>query len=188
MRTALEIVGTEHEAPDDLELIAAANQGDSAAFEALYRKHRDWVVNLAYRFTADREMSLDILQETFLYFAKKFPGFTLTCQLRSFLYPVVKNLAVSAGQKARRYQSGEELFLTLEAPAAALEGDEDELRAALASLPAAQREVLVLRFLEGMSLAEISETLEIPVGPVKSRLHHALESLRQNPNTKKLLE
>ena len=57
MRTALEIVETEHEAPDDLELIAAANLGDSAAFEALYHKHRDWVVNLAYRFTADRSTS-----------------------------------------------------------------------------------------------------------------------------------
>lgn len=189
MQTAFEpAVVTEHESLDDQELIAAANHGDSAAFDQLYRKHRDWVVNLAYRFTADRELSLDILQETFLYFAKKFPGFTLTCQLRSFLYPVVKNLAISAGQKARRYQSGEELFLTLEAPPPAPEGEGEELRSALATLPSAQREVLVLRFIEGMDLAEIAAALSIPVGTVKSRLHHALAALRQNPNTKKFLE
>jgi RNA polymerase sigma-70 factor (ECF subfamily) len=73
----------------DLELIAAANAGDAEAFERLYFRYRDWVVNLAFRFTADREMALDILQETFLYLLKKFPGFVLTCQMKSFLYPVV---------------------------------------------------------------------------------------------------
>ena len=80
----------------DQELIAAINNGDSGAFELLYYRHRDWVVSLAYRFTGDRELALDVLQETFLYFLRKFPGFILTAQLKTFLYPAVRNLSISA--------------------------------------------------------------------------------------------
>src|SRR5437667_8192881 len=91
----------------DRELIAAINDGQADAFEALYYRYRDWVVGLAYRFTGDRELALDVLQETFLYFLRKFPGFILTAQLKTFLYPAVRNLSISARRKAGRFQSDE---------------------------------------------------------------------------------
>ncbi|MBI1195927.1 MAG: sigma-70 family RNA polymerase sigma factor [Gammaproteobacteria bacterium] len=165
---------------DDQELIANANAGDASAFEGLYFRYRDWVVNLAFRFTGDREQALDILQEVFLYFLKKFPGFRLTCQLKSFLYPVVKNLSLNARAKAERWRGGEELFAELEAPRGQ-EASGEALRVAVAGLPEAQRETLVLRFVEGMELAEIAAALEVPLGTVKSRLHHGLAALRGNP-------
>src|SRR5688500_3065777 len=102
----------------DQELVAAANAGDASAFEAIYFRHRDWVVNLGFRFCGDRDLALDVLQEVFLYLLKKFPAFELTCQMRSFLYPVVKHLALNARAKAGRFESGEELFAGLEAPRA----------------------------------------------------------------------
>src|SRR5687767_703414 len=89
----------------DLELVAAANSGEAPAFDALYLRHRDWAANLAYRFCADRELALDVLQEAFLYLLKKFPGFELRCELRSFLYPVVKHLALNARAKAKRFET-----------------------------------------------------------------------------------
>jgi RNA polymerase sigma-70 factor (ECF subfamily) len=174
----------------DHELVAAANSGEASAFEALYVRHRDWAANLAYRFCADRDLALDVLQETFLYLLRKFPGFDLRCEMRSFLYPVVKHLALNARAKAVRFEtgaSGEELFAGLEAPRVEAGADEG-LRMALAKLPAQQRETLVLRFIDGMDLAEISAALEVPVGTVKSRLHHALETLRKNPKLRKLFE
>src|SRR5437773_11456375 len=76
----------EEDPRSDQQLIAAINDGDADAFEVLYRRYRDWVANLAYRFTGDRELALDVLQETFLYFLRKFPGFILTAQLKTFLY------------------------------------------------------------------------------------------------------
>jgi RNA polymerase sigma-70 factor, ECF subfamily len=164
----------------DQELIAAANAGDASAFESLYFRYRDWVVNLAFRFSADRELALDILQETFLYLLKKFPGFTLTCQMKSFLYPVVKHLTLNALAKTKRYESGEDSFEFLEAPQGQPQ-DHENLRAALQKLPAQQRETVILRFLEGFDLAEIAAALNVPLGTVKSRLHHALEALRRNP-------
>jgi RNA polymerase sigma-70 factor (ECF subfamily) len=174
----------------DQELVAAANAGDALGFEAIYYRHRDWVVNLGYRFCGDREMALDVLQESFLYLLKKFPGFELRCELRTFLYPVVKHLALNARGKAGRYERGEareELFAGLEAPRSEAEGEE-ELRAALAKLPVQQRETVVLRFIEGMDLAEIALALEVPVGTVKSRLHHALEALRKQVGLREFFE
>ena len=180
----------------DQELVAAANAGDASAFEAIYYRHRDWVVNLACRFCGDREMALDILQEAFLYLLKKFPGFELRCELRSFLYPVVKHLALNARKKAARFATTEsreylatvdELFAGLEAPRTEAPSDE-EVRAALARLPSQQRETVVLRFIEGMDLAEIAVALEVPIGTVKSRLHHALETLRKQPGLRELFE
>jgi len=177
---------TEPEQQSDQQLIEAANAGDASAFETLYARYRDWVVNLAFRFTADRELALDVLQETFLYLAKTFPRFTLTCQLRSFLYPAVKNLSLNARRTAARYEAGDELFKSLEAPDAKNSSNEN-LAAALRALPEAQREVLVLRFIEGLALQEIAEALDVPLGTVKSRIHHALAALRENPRIRELL-
>jgi RNA polymerase sigma-70 factor, ECF subfamily len=174
----------------DDQLVAAANRGDAAAFEALYRRHRDWVVNLAFRFTGDRDLALDVLQETFLYLLKKFPGFILTARLQTFLYPAVKNLSLGARRKSQRLVSDEAALAGAPAPEtnARPESQRDQLTAALAALGEEHREVLLLRFVDGLSLAEIAEALEIPLGTVKSRLHNALATLRRDERTKKLFE
>ena len=170
----------------DLELIAAINAGDTDAFEVLYLRYRDWVTGLARRFTEDDDLALDVLQETFLYFLKKFPGFVLTAQLKTFLYPVVKNLSIAARHKAQRHQSTESELATLEHATAveAPRSDSGELAIVLGNLPPEQREVLLLRFVDGLSLIEIADAMEIPLGTVKSRLHNALTSLRTDPRTK----
>lgn len=175
------------ETAGDLELIAAINDGDEAAFEALYYRHRDWVVNLANRWTEDRELAFDVLQETFFYFARKFPGFRLTGKVQTFLFPVVRNLSLTALRKSKRYQVGDDGSRLEEMPAAPAPeaGSVEQLGVVVASLPAEQRDVLLLRFVDDLALEEIGETLGIPLGTVKSRLHNALETLRKNPRTKK---
>lgn len=174
--------------PGDAELVAAINQGDHAAFETLYRRHRDWTVNLACRFTGDESLALDVMQETFLYLLRKFPGFELRASLRTFLYPAVRNLSIAARRKAGRCQAGsseEDMLATLPAPEVAASGS-DDLTAVLAGLTEEHREVLLLRFVDGLSLEEISVAMEIPLGTVKSRLHNALKLLRENPRTREL--
>jgi RNA polymerase sigma-70 factor (ECF subfamily) len=178
------------ESLSDLDLVAAVNGGDVGAFGALYYRHRDWVVNLAFRFTGDRDLALDVLQETFLYFLKKFPGFELSANLRTFLYPAVRNLSIAGRRKAARYQSSEEEIRMMEARTATgpVVAEGEPLAAALAGLSEEHREVLTLRFVDGLSLAEIAEFMEIPLGTVKSRLHHGLSTLRQDPRTKSFFE
>jgi RNA polymerase sigma-70 factor (ECF subfamily) len=174
----------------DHELVEAINAGDVEAFASLYRRHRDWAVSLALRFTGDHALALDVLQEAFLYLLKKFPGFELTSQLRTFLYPAVRHLAIAAHQKAGRSQSGGIELAELELPAPAATPDvttsRDRLAAVLASLSHDHREVLLLRFVDGLSLGEIAEATEVPLGTVKSRLHHALAALRQDSRTRNL--
>ena len=174
--------------PDDRtdeELIAAANSGDATAFETLYFRYRDWVVSFAYRLTGDREDALDVLQETYRYFFGKFPGFRLTARLKTFLYPVVKHLALATVRKRRPHGLPDDVADRLVAPPASVApADRSELDALLAPLGAAEREVVLLRFVDDLALKEIAEALDIPLGTVKSRLHNALERLRRKPRTR----
>lgn len=175
------------EAGRDRELVEAFAAGDAAAFEALYERHRDWVLALAFRLTGDHALACDVLQETFLYFLRKFPGFRLTAQLRTFLYPVVKNHCVSAGRRARRFEpNGEAALGRLVSPDALPVGvSAAEFAAALASLSDDHREVVLMRFVDGLALAEIAQALDAPLGTIKSRLHHALALLRADRRTRK---
>jgi len=168
----------------DEELVAAANRGDAEAFSALYYRHRDWVARLALRLTGQPDLALDVLQETFLYLLRKFPGFTLTARLHTFLYPAVKNLSIAARRKADRFRSDPVELDGLPAPTSRPTTQREELAQALAMLSAEHREVLLLRFVDDLSLAEIAQALEVPLGTVKSRLHNALALLRQDERTR----
>ncbi|MBX3027221.1 sigma-70 family RNA polymerase sigma factor [bacterium] len=161
--------------PSDRDLVQRANRGEVEAFEALYRRHRDWVVALAERCTGNRDDALDVLQETFAHLFRRFPDFELTAQLRTFLYPVVRHLALDRVRRRRPAVDVEALADALPAPPPSAGGDLGRL---LAALPAGQREVLLLRYADDLSLAQIGDALGIPVGTVKSRLHAALAALK----------
>ena len=169
----------------DVELVAAANRGEEAAFTALYHRHRDWAVRLARRFTGSDDDALDVLQETFAYLFRKFPGFHLTASMTTFLYPVVKNLSLATRRRRWRLVLNDDLLDAVPAPAIEPGDPRQELAAVMAALPAAQREVVLMRFVDGLSLEEIGAALLIPLGTVKSRLHHALAALREDPRTRR---
>jgi len=178
----------------DEELVAACNVGDAneaaRAFETLYRRHRDFVLRVARRFTRDRELALDALQETFTYLLHKFPpageGLTLTARLQTLLYPAAKNAAITAVRKARRAAGAGDAELD-ELPAEA-PPDAEPIDAALVALSPERREVLTLRFVDDLSLAEIAAALDVPLGTVKSRLHLALKELREDSRIKDLFD
>jgi len=181
----------------DQELIELVNQGDADAFEALYRRYRDWVYRLAWRFTGNQQDALDVLQETFTYLLGKcysakysatkheFPGFSLTASMTTFLYPVVRHISLTIRSKSRRFTSDEEILSEIAAPVSKeTQSSRSELAAVLAVLPDEQREVLLMRFVDDMTLQDIATALNIPVGTVKSRLHHALQRLRHDRRTR----
>lgn len=174
----------------DAELVAALNGGDAAAFDALYFRYRDHVVRLAYRFTGNEQDALDVLQDTFAYLHRKFPGFRLTAAMSTFLFPVVKHLAQAARRKRLR-MAGDEAALGAAVAADAgpdVGGARAELSAVLAGLSETHRQVVLLRFVDGFSLEEIAAALHIPLGTVKSRLHNALSALRDDPRTRAYFE
>jgi RNA polymerase sigma-70 factor (ECF subfamily) len=174
--------GSSDEQRSDQELIASLNRGNDAAFDALYRRYRDWVVRLANRFTGNPDDALEVMQETFVYLAGKFPGFELRCAMTSFLYPVVRNLSIAARRKSGRFAGDEAALMNLAASSSTSPSQSrQELAAALATLGGLHREVLLMRFVDDMSLQEIAEALGVPLGTVKSRLHHAIEGIRNDP-------
>lgn len=176
----------------DQELVRLCNTGDavaaSRAFEALYRRHKDFVLRVALRFVRDRDMALDVLQETFGYLLRKFPptgeGLVLTSQMTTFLYPVAKNSALTLLRKAERFPAAGEVEPDdLAQDEATPSGDVAGL---LGALSAERREVILMRFVDDMSLQEIAAALEIPLGTVKSRLHLAIKQLRESPEIREL--
>ena len=169
----------------DQELIELANKGDPAAFETLYCRYRDWVYRLAWRFTGNMPDALDVLQETFAYLLGKLPGFELTASMTTFLYPVVRHVSFTIRSKSRRFTSDEQILSEMVSPTSEeTELCRSELAAVLAILPDEQREVLLMRFVDDMSLQEIAAALDVPIGTVKSRLHNALRALRKDRRTR----
>jgi RNA polymerase sigma-70 factor (ECF subfamily) len=181
-------VGGTDDPRNDQQLVHDACAGDGTAFDALYYRYRDWVVTLAYRFTHNHDDALDVLQETFSYVLRKFPHLQLTASMKTFLYPAVRNLSIEIRRKRRRSSGGEEALAFLPDPSAATKPALEDLAAVLSALDAAHREVLLMRFVDGLKLEEIAAALSIPLGTVKSRMHNALQQLRADPDTRRYFD
>jgi RNA polymerase sigma-70 factor (ECF subfamily) len=173
-----------YDALGDEELVAHCNSGDresaTAAFETLYRRHRKFVLRVATRYGADRDLAAEVLQDTFLHFLQRFPptgsGVALTARLTTYLYPIARNLTVDAMRRSGRLTAS---ALAPDEIAVSEPDAERDVASLLRRLPADRRELLVLRFVDGMSLAEIATALEIPLGTAKSRVHTAIQELRK---------
>ena len=157
-----------------------------AAFEALYRRHKDYVLRVALRFVPDIDTALDVLQDTFLQLLRRFPptgeGITLRAKLTTLLYPIAKNTAITAVRKAGRFPVDDDV--TPEDLHVRPGRGDDDIGRLLAALPPVQGEALTLRFVDGFSIGEIAEVLGIPEGTVKSRLHGGIATLRASPGLK----
>lgn len=166
--------------PTDQSLIDAVNRGppeDKPAFEALYGRHRGFVYRVALRFINDPTLAADAMQDAFVAFYGKFPGFVLQGSLTTYLYAVARNCALVQGRKWKPGGNRLETGTTgQEFPA-----EFGPLRLAVDGLPDAQREVLLMRVVDGMTVGEVAIALGIPTGTVKSRLHSALVGLRADP-------
>lgn len=171
----------------DEALVDICNHGDAraaaAAFEALYLRHKDFVLRVALRFAPDIDTALDVLQDTFVQLLRRFPpagdGVTLRARLTTLLYPIAKNTAITAARKTGRFPVADDI--TPEDVPAPPGRDEGDLHKALATLPPGPREALTLRFVDGLSLNEIAQALSIPEGTVKSRLHGGIANLKASP-------
>jgi len=165
----------------DQQLIQDVVRGRVDAFEILYRRYRDWVHRLAWRITGDEDLALDVLQETFAYLVRKLPALDLTAKLTTFLYPAVRHLALNALRDRQRATGSDQDLAELavaspESRTLAL----DDLTQVLAQLPREQRQIVLMRFVDDMTIPDIAGALGIPTGTAKSRLHHALKALRTN--------
>jgi RNA polymerase sigma-70 factor, ECF subfamily len=178
---------------DDRVLVGRAAQGDRDAFGVLVRRHQARIFNLAYQVVRNREDALDVAQEAFVKAYTSLPGFKGEASFSTWIHRIAVNLAIDCLRRRRRtdptpyddqralHEVGEDGPAAPDDPASALESTQVRglLAQGIAVLPPAQRAVLVLREIEGLSYDEISRTVGCSLGTVMSRLFYARRKLAQ---------
>lgn len=170
---------------DEVELIRRARQGNAEAWEALVRTHQEALFRLAYLLLGNADEAEDVAQEAFLRAYASLERFDLERPLRPWLLSIAANLARNRRRSAGRYLAALQRWYKAR-PAAATGIEEQslhnlerqELWHAIERLDFANQQVIYLRYFLEMSTVEVAETLQVPEGTVKSRLHRALKRLR----------
>ena len=177
-------------------LVKMSADGNEQAFAQLVSIYEDSVFNMAMYITQNREDALDVSQEVFLKLWRTLDSFRWECSLKSYLMKLTKNAALDLKRRASCRQTvsltvenddGEESQMDLPDPSedanpemAYLRREKiEKVRRAIAKLDEDHRQVIVMREINGMSYREISDTLGINEGTVKSRINRARESLKK---------
>lgn len=175
---------------EDAVLVRKAQQGDMDAYESLVRRYQERIYALCRRLTGAHQSADDLAQETFVkaYFA------LARFDAQWPLYPWLRKIALNSGLNYLKTRGRERPLedgpaggrMTPPAPrgddpAGQFESAEFQARLdrAVASLPADQKSVFVLRFHESLSYEEIGRTLGLPLGTVMSRLNRARQKLKE---------
>jgi RNA polymerase sigma-70 factor, ECF subfamily len=175
-------------------LALMARNGDRRAFAELVEMYKDKIYHLAYRMLGNRQEAEDAVQETFLKLYTNLHRYDDNLKFSTWLYRIGTNLCIDRLRKKRAVYSldaevdggeGADYY-------ALMPSDEDtpekqvilsetqmQIRHAIDTLPEKYKSVVVLRYLNDLSLQEISEVLNMPVTTVKTRVHRGREYLRK---------
>jgi RNA polymerase sigma-70 factor (ECF subfamily) len=196
------VIATEKEHPpitrDPDDLLAQARRGDPEAFCCVARAHETRLFRQAMALCRNETASDDLVAETMFEAWSGIARFDGTCRFSTWLYAILLRRYLKSVHRARsrpvslanvswdEAERGErdlgEIRAECPEPNAVLARAEaaDRLLAAIQGLPEIHQQVVLLRFYEDASLAEIATALGISTGTVKSRLHHGLEKLRRS--------
>lgn len=171
------------ETDPDAQLISEIQHGSRDAFNQLVRRHQGAVRRMAQRLIKDEEEARDVAQEVFVLAWRELPKWRFKAKFFTWLYQTTWNLARGARRKASRHQyrekppppetahthSSREEMIAAEKHAA--------VRAAVATLPERQRQAVILRVYERLSVAETAAVMKCREGTVKALLFQALRKL-----------
>ena len=178
-------------APDIDVLIERCLKGDQVAWDQIVRMHWRKVFNLAYKFVGRHDEAEDLTQDIFLKIFKALHTFDRRANFQTWLISISRNLCIDHDRSvrkeretmAREVDSADLMPVSRErGPHAELEQNDlrQLIRQALAELPPALKEAVVLRDLQEFSYQEIADKLGLPEGTVKSRINRGrLELARQ---------
>ncbi|MDQ5770148.1 MULTISPECIES: RNA polymerase sigma factor RpoE [Thiothrix] len=176
----------------DLELVQRVQSGDKRSFDVLVLKYQHKVISLVLRYVHDHDTAQDVAQEAFIKAYKGLKNFRGESAFYTWLYRIAinsaKNYLVSQNRRLpdndidaheaeqfegdsalKEYATPERELLTAEIQATVSKAIDD--------LPEDLRTAIMLRELEGMSYEEIAETMDCPIGTVRSRIFRARESI-----------
>lgn len=176
--------------PSDADLVRAAQRGERSAFDRLIERHQDRIYGLVYRILGDRERAADTTQDVFVKAYTGLPRFRGDAAFATWIYRIALNQARSElRQKRNPGPKVVHLFARREDDDTRSEEVPDHtyeptrmvgrketartIQTVLSSLDADDRELIVLRDVEGLGYDEIARITERPLGTVKSTLHRA---------------
>lgn len=181
---------------EDLLLVDRAVKGDYAAFEQIVTRYEDKAYRLAWSLVKDDDLAADVVQDAFLNVYRKLDTFQGNSKFSSWIYRVVVNAAL---MKLRKKKRRSEVALDALGPTFlddghhahtiaqwSVRGDQamlnqelrDQIVAAVDELEPKYQTVFLLKEVEGLSLEEIGDVMDLSVPAVKSRLHRARLFLR----------
>jgi RNA polymerase sigma-70 factor (ECF subfamily) len=177
----------------DAELVLRARQGSEAAFTELIRRHKEKAVQLAYAAVGNYEDAKDISQEAFVKAYRALKDFHGEAQFSTWFYRILMNAAKDFHRRKRwtnflAWKAAEDMDRFFEQVpgrgAAPGQGALDEelgarMAKAIEKLPAQQRWIFTLRFVEGLSLREIGEVTQLAEGTIKAALHFAVQKFKK---------
>ena len=176
----------------DLALIKRVQQGDRSAFDVLVIKYQARILKLIMRYVRDPADAMDVAQEAFIKAYRAAPSFRGDSAFYTWLYRITintaKNHLVAAGRRPLHYDLNAENAEQFENFAKLKDIDTPEgltlseeirqtVNQAIADLPDDLRTAIILREIDGMSYEEIAQTMECPVGTVRSRIFRARQSI-----------
>ena len=171
----------------DAECVKRVQRGDTQSFEILVRRHQNTTFNLIYRFLGDYDEATETAQEVFLSAYRSIQQFRGDANFATWLYRIAFNHASSRrkslNSKLQRQVRLEDDLVLIDCgadPESSAERKEIQecVQQALNSLDRDDAQIILLRDLQDVRYEDIAETLDVPVGTVKSRLHRARQALR----------
>ncbi|KUO95141.1 RNA polymerase sigma factor SigW [Ferroacidibacillus organovorans] len=175
-------------------VLEEAQMGDVAAFEKIVNAYENRLFTMAFRMLGNRTEAEDAVQETFLRVYTNLPRYDETYQFSTWIYRIATNVCIDSLRKRRPHQSldvddGEDGF---KEGYERLAGDEKDpldsvlqtercadVQRALNALPVTYRTVLILKYIQELSLQEIGDILHVPVTTVKTRIHRGREAMKE---------
>lgn len=168
----------------DANLIRRARQDDPATWEVLVRQHQEPVFRLAYLILGEAAEAEEIAQEAFVRAYLALADFDEQRPFRPWLLQITRNLARNRRRSLGRYWAQVRRWWQQQPapviePAHQARAEAELLRQAVSRLKPAWQEVIYLRYFLELSETETAAALDIAPGTVKSRLHRALQALKQ---------
>ncbi len=177
------------EASSDESLLARYREGDGAAFEILYARHRQSLYRFLLGLSGKSELADEVFQETWLSLIRSNSQPQGRATFRTWLFQIARNRLIDHWRKHGAHQplhdSYDEQTHAISDDASdpeqllSLSRDSQRLESALQTLPADQREVFLLRAHGDLDLVQIASLTETPLETVKSRLRYAQQKLRR---------
>ncbi|MBM7694163.1 RNA polymerase sigma-70 factor (ECF subfamily) [Peribacillus deserti] len=168
-------------------------KGNQNAYSYIVEEYKDKVFYLCYRMIGNRHEAEDLAQEAFLKAYVNIKSFNLNMKFSTWIYRIATNLCIDRIRKKKPdyYLDAEiagtdglnmysQLASDTESPENEVESMEmqETIQNEILKLPEKYRSVIILKYIEDLSLKEISDPLDLPVGTVKTRIHRGREALR----------